>query len=758
MKTATLLQKMLWALCFPLLVTGCEDKMDEHYKIPDWVAGSEWEVLSSGEHGNYSIFLEGADIAGFTNMLKGRSIMTVMAPDDEAFQTYLSEKGYASIKDMPVEEVKKLIGFHLMDYSYTKDMLVNFRPEGTSLGDDNSQTTDLDAGLYYKHRTRSQDEPTWETNPATNEDVLVYHRQRFLPVFSYQYFQTRKIDAQTNYEYFYPNSTWTGADGFNVSNASVKEYGIIANNGYIYTLDRVLEPLETIYTELEANPDFSTYVNLYNSFGSYTVNNELTTDYAASYGVDEIYQHTFTNVPNIANEWPTDSEYSFSLLCSAAYTIFAPTNEAIEDFFERFWKPGGYNSLDEVDKVALSEFIYNYIYAGDMLFPSDLQATGDDALLSSAGTPLNIDPYSVAEDRRIMCVNGALYGLDNIDTPASFSTVVGPIFKNKTSLSFLYALSGSGLFSNYVSDMGNYIMVIPTTDQFSDAGIYTVTSTQELEQDTEDGRVALTSSQKQDIMYMHSASLATGESNELPVTGSKVYPLQKSWNYWFVKDGKMTCSALFNLQLNPQNTVSDPFAAFHKTETTENGTVYSFDYNGIFTAESGDIVRDIAICADKNYIYHHFTQLLKQAGLISGEDLVPSYYGRFITFIPTNEAIEKAVAENRIPGFENGSFDADGNLTGTVTDTQALRDYMYSYFITLGDNGITSYPYVGSDMKSGTYYGHAENVKGLIYTDDGERLSVRLEGSDHECHVVDDYDQFPFAFEDCCFHMIDDVL
>ena len=106
------------------------------------MAGSEWEVLSSGEHGNYSIFLEGADIAGFTNMLKGRSIMTVMAPDDEAFQTYLSEKGYASIKDMPVEEVKKLIGFHLMDYSYTKDMLVNFRPEGTSLGEDNSQTTD----------------------------------------------------------------------------------------------------------------------------------------------------------------------------------------------------------------------------------------------------------------------------------------------------------------------------------------------------------------------------------------------------------------------------------------------------------------------------------------------------------------------------------------------------------------------------------------------------------------------------------------
>ena len=76
----------------------------------------------------------------------------------------------------------------------------------------------------------------------------------------------------------------------------------------------------------------------------------------------------------------------------------------------------------------------------------------------------------------------------------------------------------------------------------------------------------------------------------------------------------------------------------------------------------------------------------------------------------------------------------------------------------MGDNGITSYPYVGSNMKSGTYRPHLAEAKGLVYTDDGSRLSVRLEGSSNTCHVVDTYDQFPFAFENCCFHLIDDVL
>ncbi len=70
----------------------------------------------------------------------------------------------------------------------------------------------------------------------------------------FRYFLTAfqsKLDAKSNYEAFYPNSTWTGDNGFNVSNASVKEYGIIANNGYIHAIDRVLEPLETIYTEMK---------------------------------------------------------------------------------------------------------------------------------------------------------------------------------------------------------------------------------------------------------------------------------------------------------------------------------------------------------------------------------------------------------------------------------------------------------------------------------------------------------------------------
>ena len=367
MKKATFLRKMLWMLFVPFLAVSCEDKMSEHYEVPDWVPGSAWEVLSSGEHGNYSIFLEGVERAGYKAMLEGKSILTIMAPDDEAFQAYLSKKGYASIKDMPVDEVKKVIGYHLLYYSYNKEDLVNFRPNGSAETDEEQNE---DAGLYYKHRTKSADAPTMEMNPATGSEVMVYHRERFLPVFSYRYFQTLGLDAKRNYEYFYPNSTWTGDDGFNVSNASVKEYGIIANNGYIHTVKQVVEPLETIYKELKASGNYSTFLSLYDASGYYEPNDELTELYADAYGVDTLYQykHEANGLPNIACEWAVDDMINFNYLTRVAYTVFAPSNAAIDDFFNRFWKVGGYTSLDEVDKLAMNTLVREYIWNGTMVF------------------------------------------------------------------------------------------------------------------------------------------------------------------------------------------------------------------------------------------------------------------------------------------------------------------------------------------------------------------------------------------------------
>ena len=217
-----------------MLFPACSD-MDEYFEEPDWIAGSIYEKLA--EEGQYSIFLRGIDRAGYEPILNGKSILTVMAPTDNAMTTYLQETyGVQTIDELPLDEVKKLVGFHMLYYAFDKEKLTNFRPvEGDEMTQKERDAAE-DAGFYYKFRTKSQDAPTQD-----NDTALVYHYERYIPVFSFRLFQNKYgqngkkgIDAKTNYEYFFPNTGWHGDGGFQVANANVTEYTNIAKNGYIY--------------------------------------------------------------------------------------------------------------------------------------------------------------------------------------------------------------------------------------------------------------------------------------------------------------------------------------------------------------------------------------------------------------------------------------------------------------------------------------------------------------------------------------------
>ena len=109
-------RKRHWLLLLLLspFFLSCEDKMDEHYEKPEWLKGTAWEVLSNEYGGKFSMFLEAAELSGFKPILDGKSVATVMAPDNDAFAAYLEEHGYVSVKDIPTDDLKKLIGYHLI--------------------------------------------------------------------------------------------------------------------------------------------------------------------------------------------------------------------------------------------------------------------------------------------------------------------------------------------------------------------------------------------------------------------------------------------------------------------------------------------------------------------------------------------------------------------------------------------------------------------------------------------------------------------
>ena len=90
-----------------MLSLSCSD-MDEYFETPDWIQGSIYEKLEA--EGQYSQFLKGADRAGFKPILDGKSILTVMVPNDAAMTSYLQTTyGKSDIGELSEAEVKKLI-------------------------------------------------------------------------------------------------------------------------------------------------------------------------------------------------------------------------------------------------------------------------------------------------------------------------------------------------------------------------------------------------------------------------------------------------------------------------------------------------------------------------------------------------------------------------------------------------------------------------------------------------------------------------
>jgi hypothetical protein len=88
--------------CCALGLISCEQEMDKYYQLPEWLKGNAQEVLKAD--GDYSIFLEAIERAGYAEMVGGKGIVTVIAPSDESFRKWLQDHRYASIKDVSVEE------------------------------------------------------------------------------------------------------------------------------------------------------------------------------------------------------------------------------------------------------------------------------------------------------------------------------------------------------------------------------------------------------------------------------------------------------------------------------------------------------------------------------------------------------------------------------------------------------------------------------------------------------------------------------
>ncbi len=105
------------------LFSSCEKEEDpimdegtpEEYSIAEFASSNE----------NFSILVEALAKTDLVSTLSGAGDFTVFAPDNDAFNTLFMELGVSGIQDIPAEDLKPILLYHVLGETKTSDMIMD---------------------------------------------------------------------------------------------------------------------------------------------------------------------------------------------------------------------------------------------------------------------------------------------------------------------------------------------------------------------------------------------------------------------------------------------------------------------------------------------------------------------------------------------------------------------------------------------------------------------------------------------------------
>ncbi|MGL5682367.1 MAG: fasciclin domain-containing protein [Marinifilaceae bacterium] len=456
--------RILIVLLSLLMFCSCSDEWNKKDEVSGdgLKRGTPYEILE--KEGNYTVFLSAVDKAGYRDLFDGKGLSTIFVPDDAAFATYFAKKGISGVNDMDSLAVADLIGHHVLRFAYRRQELNNFQPQ--------TGMEDL-PGVNYRH-------PSILTPPIeafydvkNRKNVKVYNQTRYLSVFSDNMFTSLGVASNYNYEYFYPNTQWSAGKGIGIGNAVLTTDEIETDNGYMYKIDQVAEPLRTVYKSFRDDDNYSVVRSLFDKFLTYSYSASLSQKYAAvgdslyTVGVESSKNYPFAS---IADEWTSNGVWETPQFANA-FNAFMPNNQAVENYFNLYWNdhsaslPDHYYSIEELDKLHLYYLLENHILTSNPAFPDRIKHV----LRNSWGQPYSFDP-DVDVLRKEICSNGVFMGINKVEEPAIFRGLTKQVFQSPSYNVFAYMLSKSGLLQN-LSNAGDEItLFIPSNGALTDAG------------------------------------------------------------------------------------------------------------------------------------------------------------------------------------------------------------------------------------------------------------------------------------------------
>lgn len=447
-------KRVLYLFIGALLLSSCQKSaLEEYYEQPSGVGANIWESLQ--EEGRFSLFLEAVEKLEQEKSLQF-SLITVLAPPDDVFNKFLTENSYGSIDDIPVDVLKYIIEFHLIDWPHAEGMVTE------------------DSKLF-KRKTRSSAPNFVEVDDEGVETHYVNYN-KYMQFFYDEFFEQYDGNASVDYKLLTGNEF----KKFHVYDAEVTVADRRFSNGWVHEVDKVLVPPVTLDEWLADRPEYSVIYSLLNRFASVQQDGS-----GVSHGDDidgnKLYCKANELYPKInwaKGFWPTydpigigsDNEaggaHAPTMLLRNNLSFIAYSNDAMMQYLDTHYSlyKERYqvdNYYDSIPRQIVREILFPLAYE-DVVLPSNII---DGTQLNNELEYINID--ITASDAEIgLCSNAMVYGVNEYQLPRYIQGVSKPIFTDPDYSYFAIALQKLGILAPIRDAELQFTVFAPSNDVF----------------------------------------------------------------------------------------------------------------------------------------------------------------------------------------------------------------------------------------------------------------------------------------------------
>jgi uncharacterized surface protein with fasciclin (FAS1) repeats len=402
-------------------LSSCRKKeFDDFYGRPENLGDPIYQQLQA--KGTFTRFLDCVDKAGYKETLSTAGSWTVFAPTDEAFAAYLKDN---NLTEVSADLASKIVRYSMIYDGEKVERLSDYFSVKGFIKNSAFRRRTVYYDFVYDGKDNNGNAIKIIAANRNGSYLATDFNNKNITYFLSPYMAFNGLSA-VDYNFFYPNSAYNGS---NIGPARLidGQQNIVAENGVIHIVDKVLTPPQSIDQYINEKPDYSVFKGLLDKFVTYSLNTDISHRYEVLSGkTANVYAKTYSTLlafsPNNENYLKADANDAQQ----GSYSIFAPTNAAVNAYAQtvllKYWKKKGVNNLNDLYAVApdvVKDFVNSHLF-NTTVWPSKFATTPN--ALNDFTTRVAADVI----DKQALS-NGFLYGINKAQNANVFSTVYGNV-------------------------------------------------------------------------------------------------------------------------------------------------------------------------------------------------------------------------------------------------------------------------------------------------------------------------------------------